>query len=294
MISAPSTSSKPPPQAMPFTAAMIGLFRLRGWFRAPNPPTPQLAAGASPAAAAFRSQPAEKNYSPAPVRIAMRRVASSRNSLKMSFSRRLTAASMAFALGRSRVISSTPASRTSLIGSDMSFAPEPDHCVHRDRALSHRPDDDRIDVHFNQRLDSRGGKAGDREYQLDQCRFIGRWPPPKALQERRKPEPPQGAPDCSCGKWRQQADGVLQHFGEYATGAEYQCQSELRVHDQADQHFQYALIDHLFHEQGSGQGAQALGRRLGFRPAAYVQHHAASLGLVGELCADGLDHDRQS
>ena len=30
MMSVPSTTSKPPPQAMPLTAAMIGLLRLRG------------------------------------------------------------------------------------------------------------------------------------------------------------------------------------------------------------------------------------------------------------------------
>src|SRR5882672_10655466 len=188
MMSVPSTISKPPPQAMPFTAAMIGLFRLRGWFRPPNPPTPQLASGASPAAAAFRSQPAEKNFSPAPVTIAIRRDASSRNSQKMSFSRRLAAASMALALGRSMVISSTPASRTSLICSDMSFAPEPDHCVHGDGALVHWPDDDRIDVHLNESFESRGGKAGDREYQFNQGRHISRWPSTKAPQQRRDPE----------------------------------------------------------------------------------------------------------
>src|SRR2546429_290916 len=64
MMSVPSTISKPPPQAMPLTAAMRGLSRLRGWFKPPNPPAPQSSSDSSPAAAPFRSQPGLKKRAP--------------------------------------------------------------------------------------------------------------------------------------------------------------------------------------------------------------------------------------
>ena len=119
MMSVPSTTSKPPPQAMPLTAAITGLFRLRGWFKPPNPPTPQSSSDFSPAAAAFKSQPGEKKRSPAPVMMAIFRLASSRKALNTSFKRRLAARSMAFAFGRSMVISRMSPTLTTLIPFDM-------------------------------------------------------------------------------------------------------------------------------------------------------------------------------
>ena len=70
--SAARTSSKPPPKASPLTAAMTGLPMSRNSVRPANPPGPWSASALSPAAAAFRSQPAQKNFSPAPVRIPTR------------------------------------------------------------------------------------------------------------------------------------------------------------------------------------------------------------------------------
>src|SRR5262249_7247533 len=58
---------------------------------------------ASPAAAAFRSQPAQKKRSPAPVRIPARSCGSCRSRPKASYSALLVATSTALALGRSRV-----------------------------------------------------------------------------------------------------------------------------------------------------------------------------------------------
>src|ERR1039458_7500800 len=57
--------SKPPASAAPFAAAMRGL----GKSRCVMPPKPLSVTGNSPAAKAFRSMPAEKALSPAPVKI---------------------------------------------------------------------------------------------------------------------------------------------------------------------------------------------------------------------------------
>jgi len=85
----------------------------------PKPPTPQSASDFWPAAAAFRSQPGEKNRSPAPVMMAILRDGSSRNSVTTALRRRLAARSMALALGRSMVISRTSPALTVVTPSDM-------------------------------------------------------------------------------------------------------------------------------------------------------------------------------
>ena len=58
--------SKPPARASPLTAAISGLGKARR-VMPPNPPEAPDTSGPSPAAKAFRSIPAEKALSPAPV-----------------------------------------------------------------------------------------------------------------------------------------------------------------------------------------------------------------------------------
>src|SRR5215467_2345132 len=71
---------------------------------------------ASPAAAARRSQPAQKNRPPAAVRIPTRRSGSLSRRANASYSAWLVATSTALAGGRSSVISSTPADASALTG----------------------------------------------------------------------------------------------------------------------------------------------------------------------------------
>src|SRR5215470_5079030 len=106
--SAASASSKPPPAAMPLTAAMTGLARPCSSVSPAKPPRPWSAPAPSPAAAALRSQPAQKNRSPAAVTIPARRSGSPSRRANASYKARLVAASIALAGGRSSVISSTP------------------------------------------------------------------------------------------------------------------------------------------------------------------------------------------
>src|SRR5215468_5103229 len=106
--SAASASSKPPPAAIPLTAAMTGLARPCSSVSPAKPPGPWSASASSPAAAALRSQPAQKNRSPAAVTIPARRSGSPSRRANASYSARLVAASIALAGGRSSVISSTP------------------------------------------------------------------------------------------------------------------------------------------------------------------------------------------
>ncbi len=98
-----SASSSPPPAAQPLIAAITGLSRSNSSVRPAKPPGPY--PSSSPAAAAFRSQPAEKKRSPAPVTIATLSPGSSLNPTNASPSSLLVAASIAFALGRSIVTS---------------------------------------------------------------------------------------------------------------------------------------------------------------------------------------------
>src|SRR5215467_4705934 len=106
--SAASTSSKPPPAAIPLTAAMTGLVRPCSSVSPAKPPGPWSASTASPAAAARRSQPAQKNRPPAAVRIPTRRSGSLSRRANASYSAWLVATSTALAGGRSSVISGTP------------------------------------------------------------------------------------------------------------------------------------------------------------------------------------------
>ena len=68
-MSADNANSKPPPQQIPLIAAITGLFKPRNSCSPPNPPLPYSPSTASPDAAAFKSQPGQKNFSPAPVTI---------------------------------------------------------------------------------------------------------------------------------------------------------------------------------------------------------------------------------
>src|SRR6266403_653113 len=155
MMSVPKTTSKPPPQAIPLTAEMMGLLRFRGWFKPPKPPTPQSSSDFSPAAAALRSQPGEKKRSPAPVMIAILSDASSRNEVKTPFSRRLAARSMAFALGRSMVTSRISPAFVTLTPSDMRFplrlgsTVQTNQGVHGDDTQPQGPHDHRVHVDFH-------------------------------------------------------------------------------------------------------------------------------------------------
>ncbi len=71
--------------------------------------------GVSPAAAAFKSQPAEKNLS-APVRMATRSAGSSRKAANTSPMRRLVGVSIALAFGRSKTTSRMAPLRVTLSG----------------------------------------------------------------------------------------------------------------------------------------------------------------------------------
>jgi hypothetical protein len=109
--SAARTSSKPPPSASPLTAAMTGLPRSKNSVRPANPPGPWSASTPSPA---FRSQPALKNRSPAPVRTATRSPGSARRRSKARYRAWLVGTSIALAFGRSRVMTRTgPSARAS-------------------------------------------------------------------------------------------------------------------------------------------------------------------------------------
>src|SRR5690348_10088502 len=102
--SAASASSKPPPAAIPLTAAMTGLARSWSSVSPAKPPGPWLASVASPAAAALRSQPAQKNRPPAPVTMPTRRPGSLSSRANAAYSAWLVATSTALAGGRSSVI----------------------------------------------------------------------------------------------------------------------------------------------------------------------------------------------
>src|SRR5450432_155836 len=106
--------------------------------------------------------------------IAMRSSASSRNELNTSLRRRLVARSMALALGRSIVTSRMTPSLTILIPSDMAFPYrsvelfQADQRIDGDRPQTRRPDDDRVDVDFNERIAVRRRVVRDPENHIDQ------------------------------------------------------------------------------------------------------------------------------
>src|ERR1700722_4092325 len=231
MMSVPSTISKPPPQAMPLTAEMIGLSRLRGWFRPPKPPAPQSASDSSPAAAPFRSQPAQKKRSPAPVTMATRSCGSSRNAPNTSFRRRLAGRSIALAFGRSMVTSRMGPSVTVLIPSDIALLlwQQPNQGIDSNRALAARSDDHRVHVEFDQAIDVGLGVASAGHRSGHQCRDIGLRPAAMAPDQPAERQLQQRLLDGHRRKRRQQADAVTQQFGQHAAGPEHQDMSELRV-----------------------------------------------------------------
>ena len=107
--SAASASSKPPPMARPLTAAITGLPKLKNSVKPPKPPGPWWASMASPSVAPAKSHPAEKKR-PVPVRMATRKLGSSCSLANAAYSARLVGTLMALALGRFRVMVSTPSS----------------------------------------------------------------------------------------------------------------------------------------------------------------------------------------
>src|SRR5262245_59240710 len=115
---------------MPLTAAITGLRRPCSSVRPAKPPGPWSASTGSPAAAALRSQPAQKNRSPAPVMTPTRRSGSPSSLANAPYSAWLVATSTAFARGLSRMIVSTPpdaCTRTGLPPPCMSGAPFAQH-----------------------------------------------------------------------------------------------------------------------------------------------------------------------
>src|SRR5882762_2260722 len=257
MMSVPSTISKPPPQAMPLTAAIRGLSRLRGWFRPPNPPTPQSSSDSSATAAPFRSQPGEKKRSPAPVMIATRSAGSSRKAVNTWFSRRLAARSMAFAFGRSMVTSKTVPRVAVLMPSDMSVFLQADQCVDCHGAKPGRAHDDGIEVQFHQALEVGRGVAGAGENSLHQRRDVCRRAATVTGEQLSDPESAECRLDGGGGERRQQAHAVAQQLGQHAAGAEHQELSELRIDGHADQDLRDTVAHHLLDEQGRGKRGQA-------------------------------------
>ena len=82
--SAASANSKPPPTAKPLTAAITGLSKSHNSVSPAKPPGPKSASTASPSNAAFKSQPPQKNRSPAPIITATLKSASSLKEMKAS------------------------------------------------------------------------------------------------------------------------------------------------------------------------------------------------------------------
>src|SRR5215510_14606926 len=136
--SAASTSSKPPPAAIPLTAATTGLARPCSSVSPAKPPGPWSASAASPAAAALRSQPAQKNRPPAAVTMPTRRSGSPSRRANATYSAWLVATSPAFAGGRSSATSSTPpdaSARTGPPPAGMSGTPLAEHRARDDVPL---------------------------------------------------------------------------------------------------------------------------------------------------------------
>src|ERR1700694_2010928 len=295
MMSGPSTISKPPPQAMPLTAAIRGLSRLCGWFRPPNPPAPQSSSDSSPPAALFRSQPGEKKRSPAPVTMATRSAGSSRNIVNTWLRRRLAARSMAFALGRSMVTSRTGPRVAVLIPSDMSvLLNEANQCVDRHRAAPGGAHDDGIEIKLHQTLevDRRIARASKsvRHQRGGVCARASA----VAGEEACDAQSGDRGFDRGGGARRQDTDTVAQQLGQHAAGTEGEQLPELPVDAHADQQLRDAITDHLLDQQRRGQPRQALRGGSRFGGAAHVEHHAADIGLVLERGTRGFNHHRKA
>src|SRR6202051_1347041 len=241
MMSVPSTISKPPPHAMPLTAAMTGLLSFLGELTPPKPPIPQSESDCSPAVAALRSQPGEKNRSPAPVTMAIRNSGSSRNPVTTSFKRRLAARSMAFAFGRSMVISRMAPFLTVRIPSDLEPPSgnlvQANHCIHRDRTQTCRTDDHGAHIDFDQGRQILGGVACHTENRADEGAHIGGRLAAIPVQQLGYAQAPQRGLYRCMSPGRQQADAVRQDLREHAARPENQHLAKLRIDDDADQNF---------------------------------------------------------
>src|SRR5207302_7462682 len=124
-----------------------------------------------PAAAALRSQPAEKNLSPPPVTIATRRAGSSRKRAKASPIARLVAASIAFAFGRSSTTSKMAPSRVMRRGDSVkrTLPDEINEHIGGDGAQPVRPHHQRIDVEFQQPIDVTQHEGLNRQDRREEC-----------------------------------------------------------------------------------------------------------------------------
>src|ERR1700681_4065475 len=135
--------SHPPARQAPFTAAMIGLGKLR-WVMPPNPPEPPMMAPPSPEAKALRSMPAEKGLSPAPVRTTTQHSSSASSSSSAAAIPLLTSPLMALrASGLLMVMISTCPRRSRSTAAMMlllSVAPESDRPGHRTATPPRRSD----------------------------------------------------------------------------------------------------------------------------------------------------------
>src|SRR6185437_4229989 len=257
MMSQPSTSSKPPPQAMPLTAAMSGLSRLRGWLRPAKPPLPQSSSERSPAAAALRSQPGEKKRSPAPVMMQIRSAGSSRKAVKISFSRRLAARSMALALGRSRVTSRTaPVARVRIparsLTSDISgLLGKANQCIDGHDTAAGGADEHGIEFELQQSIHIllRIARAG--QHRLRERGQISRRPTPVAAEQPADAEPPEGRLNGRRGKGGQQRRGIPQELRENPTRTQHEQSAELRIDCDAHQDFGNGIGHHLLDEESA-------------------------------------------
>src|SRR3989338_258990 len=226
--SADSASSRPPPQQMPFTAAITGLFRLGSSCKPPKPPTPQSPSTASPSAAAFRSQPGQKNFSPAARRIQTRKESSSRKSRNTSPITRLVFRLIALALGASSVTSRIAPSRRVLIGPSVriSILSLSDKSIDRDSPLG--PHEDRVDFDFF--------KAAVGQHQIAQLhsnrrhrRHVGLGPPAIPVQQRPKPQAAHRIQNCCGGRRQDQGDGIGQNLGRNTAHANRQADAVDRI-----------------------------------------------------------------
>src|ERR1700693_6267962 len=294
MMSVPSTISKPPPQAMPLTAAMMGLVRFLEYLTPAKPPTPQSESDSSAPVAALRSQPGEKNRSPAPVTMAMRNSGSSRNAVTTSFKRRLALRSMALAFGRSMVISRMAPFWTVRTPSDMDPPSgdllQADHRIDRDRAQTCRAHDHGVDVDFDQCRGILGGVARHTEDGVDERGHIGGRLAAEARQQFENGQTLERGVYGRLRPGRQQADAVRQHLREHPAGAEHQHLAKLRVDDDADQNFGDSVGEHFFHQQRVRQLRQPLGGIPGIGLGAHIEHDPAHFGLVREVRAGGLEN----
>ena len=150
----------------------------------PKPPTPYQPSTGSPAAAAFRSQPAEKNFSPAAGddrHAQVRIVAESPEDLAHGAAGRIVDGVGLRPVERDF----QDAALAARLRRRRSWLPHPDQRVDGDRALPFGPDDQRVDVELLERVGMRLGEARDGQRRGDRRVEIADRPAAKALQQRR-------------------------------------------------------------------------------------------------------------